>query len=176
MEARNHSKNRAYLKSHTVGKTTNYLPMKLTNIIFLMFCLLSSITVSAQEYKVVTIIESIVPMGIGRSRIIETTAKANLDALTTDRDGNKSNQDNVDRDAVKESGENLKETKLLNFFSMVGINFGNIASNDAVIAAKINTVVKEGWSVAFITSGVESDAGRSDGQGIFITRIFFVKK
>ena len=70
----------------------------------------------------------------------------------------------------------MKETKLVNFYSMVGINFGNIASNDAVIAAKINDLVKQGWSVAFITSGVESDAGKDDGKGIFITRIFFVKK
>ncbi len=130
---------------------------------------------NAQEYKVVTIVESIVPMGVGRSRIIETQGTANVEALTTVRDGKKSKQDKVDRDEAKESGENLKETKLLNFYSMVGINFGNIAANDAVITAKINALVKEGWSVAFVTSAVESDAGKQDGQGIFITRIFFVK-
>lgn len=65
---------------------------------------------------------------------------------------------------------------MVNFYSFAGINFGNIASNDAVIAAKINEVVKEGWAVAFITSAVESDAGKEDGKGIFITRIYFVKK
>jgi len=138
--------------------------------------LFASLGAFAQEYKVVTIVESIVPMGLGRSRIVETTGSADLNALTTVRDGNKSKQDKVDRDDVKEMGENLKETKLVNFYSMVGINFGNIASNDAVIAAKINAMVKEGWSVAFITSGVESDAGDKDGKGLFITRIFFVKK
>ena len=58
----------------------------------------------------------------------------------------------------------------------MGINFGNIASNDAVITAKINSLAAEGWSVAFVSSACESDAGKDDGKGIFITRIFFVKK
>lgn len=138
--------------------------------------LLTSLTVSAQEYKVVTIIESIVPMGAGRSRIIETQGTPDANALTTTREGNKSKQNLIEREDLKEVGENMKETKLLNFYSLVGINFGNIATNDAIIAAKINDVVKEGWSVAFITSGVESDSGKDDGKGIFITRIFFVKK
>lgn len=138
--------------------------------------LLFSTEANAQEFKVITIVESIVPMGLGRSRIIETQGKADIDALTTSREGNKSSQSDVDRDEIKENGENLKETKLVNFYSLVGINFGNIASNDAVIAAKINSIVKEGWSVAFITSAVESDAGKDDKKGLFITRIFFVKK
>lgn len=138
--------------------------------------LMATLTVSAQEYKVVTIVESIVPMGLGRSRIVDAQGTMDVNALTTVREGKKSKQDEVDREDVKEGGLNLKETKLLNFYSMMGINFGNVASNDAVIAAKINEVVKEGWSVAFITSGVESDAGKDDSKGIFITRIFFVKK
>lgn len=133
-------------------------------------------SILAQDYKVVTIIESIVPMGVGRSRIIDAQGSVDVNSLTTERDGNKSKQNQIDRDDVKEGGLNMKETKLLNFYSLVGINFGNIASNDVVIAAKINEVVKEGWSVAFITSGVESDSGKDDGKGIFITRIFFVKK
>jgi len=142
----------------------------------LLIVFMSALSVIAQEYKVVTIVESIVPMGAGRSRIVDAQGTADVNSLTTVRDGNKSKQDQVDRDDVKEAGLNMKETKLLNFYSMVGINFGNIASNDAVIAAKINEVVKDGWSVAFITSAVESDAGKEDGKGIFITRIFFVKK
>ncbi|MHA8096766.1 hypothetical protein U8591_06475 [Aquirufa antheringensis] len=150
--------------------------MKTSNLLFTLIFFLGSFIVSAQEYKVVTIVESIVPMGLGRSRIIESQGKVDVEALTTTRDGNKSNSGDVDRDEIKESGENLKETKLVNFYSLVGINFGNIASNDAVIAGKINSVVKQGWSVAFITSGVESDAGKDDKKGLFITRIFFVKK
>lgn len=144
--------------------------------LFFLLVFMAASSVFAQEYKVVTIIESIVPMGLGRSRIVDAQGSADIKSLTTIREGNKSKQDQVDRDDVKESGLNMKETKLLNFYSLVGINFGNIASNDAVIAAKINEAVKEGWSVAFITSAVESDSGKDDGKGIFITRIFFVKK
>ena len=150
--------------------------MKKVTSIGLLLGVLLTLTVHAQEYKVVTIVESIVPAGLGRSRIVESQGNANIAAITTVREGNKSNQRQVDRDDVKEAAGDFKETKLLNFYSMAGINFGNIASNDAVIAAKINEVVQEGWSVAFITSGVESDAGSNDGKGIFITRIFFVKK
>lgn len=127
------------------------------------------------EFKVITIVESIVPGGIGRSRIIESTGNIDINSVTTVRDGSKSNADKVDRDEVKAAGTNLKETKLVNFYSFVGINFENIASNDATITAKINEMLKLGWQVAYITSGVESDAGKGDGAGIFITRIFFKK-
>lgn len=143
--------------------------------IILILSFLTSLNVYSQQFKIVTIVESIVPMGIGRSRIIETQGATDVNKLTTEREGNKSKQDEVDRSDVKVSGENLKETKLLNFFSLAGINFGNIAANDAVISAKLNELVKDGWSVAFVTSGVESDGGTGDGQGIFITRIFLTK-
>ncbi len=45
---------------------------------------------TAQEYKIVTTVESVVPMGIGRSRIIETTDTLSVDNFTTARtDGKK---------------------------------------------------------------------------------------
>lgn len=129
---------------------------------------------AAQEYKVVTVVESIIPMGTGRSRIVETTSEADSDAATTERvDGKKSDQGNVKRGDLKV--DNFKETKLLNFFSAAGINFQNIASNDAMIADKINKLVAEGWSLDFVVSGVESDSGKDDGQGIYITRLIFKK-
>ena len=129
---------------------------------------------AAQEYKVVTIVESIIPMGTGRSRIVETTSEADSDAATTERvDGKKSDQGNVKRGDLKV--DNFKETKLLNFFSAAGINFQNIASNDAMIADKINKLVADGWSLDFVVSGVESDSGKDDGQGIYITRLIFKK-
>jgi hypothetical protein len=62
---------------------------------------------------------------------------------------------------------------LLNFFNLGGIRFQNIAANDAVITSKINTMLEEGWDLAFVTSAVESDAGKGDGNGIFITRYIF---
>lgn len=124
------------------------------------------------EYKVLTSIESIVPMGIGRSTLIENKEEANLSSLTTEREeGSKSNQGNVKRKDAKI--DNFAETKLLNFYSAVGINFQNIASNDAIIQTKMNELSGEGWELAFVSSAVESDAGDGDGKGIFITRYVF---
>jgi hypothetical protein len=128
----------------------------------------------SQEFRVVTTIESIVPMGIGRSRIIDSKSPADYKPLTTSRtDGKKSDQGDVKRDDIKV--DNFDETKLLNFYSAAGINFQNIASNDAVISSKLNEMAKEGWQLVFVTSGVESDSGETDGSGIFITRYIFKK-
>jgi len=129
----------------------------------------------AQEFKVVTTVESIVPMGIGRSRMIDNQQVMDYKKFTTERkEGKDSDQDKIDRSDAKV--DNLEETKLLNFYSGVGINFQNIASNDALISSKLTDMVKEGWELVFVTSGVESDAGKDDGKGIFITRFIFMKK
>ena len=126
------------------------------------------------EFKVVTIVESIVPMGLGRSRIIDSQTQVDASLFTTHRtDAKTSAKKEIDREDIKV--DELEETKLLNFFSAAGINFQNIASNDAVIASKINSMLMQGWKLAFVTSGVESNAGTEDGQGIFITRLFFSK-
>lgn len=129
---------------------------------------------SAQEFKVITVIESIVPGGLGRSRIIENGTELNVEEFTTERtDGKKSNQGDVKRGDAKV--DVFSESKILNFYSITGINFQNIASNDALISSKLNLMVKEGWELAFVTSGVESDAGKPDGKGLFITRFIFKK-
>jgi len=140
------------------------------------FCFLFSAPVSAQyEYKIVTSVESIVPMGLGRSRVIENNGQINADDLTTERTaGTDTQQGKVKRGDVKV--DEMSETKLLNFYSIAGINFQNIASNDAVLTSKINNLVKEGWELLYVTSAVESDAGKSDGVGIFITRFIFKRK
>jgi len=113
-------------------------------------------------------------MGLGRSRIVETKSNVNVGDFTTERtDGKDSKQGKIDRSDAKVDA--FAETKLLNFYSGVGINFQNIASNDAIITSKINELAKEGWRLAFVNSGVESDAGGDDGKGIFITRMIFTK-
>jgi len=127
-----------------------------------------------KEFKIITVVESIVPMGIGRSRIIDSKTEVDASFFTTERtDGKKSEMKEIDRKDIRVNA--MEETKLLNFFSATGINFQNVASNDAVISSKINAMLIEGWALTFVTSGVESDAGSSDGQGIFITRMFFSK-
>jgi len=131
-------------------------------------------TKKSTEYKVITIVESIVPGGAGRSRIIENGTELDVNNFTTSRtDGKKSNQKNISRSQAKI--DHFSESKLLNFYSMLGINFQNIASNDALITSKMNLLSEEGWELAFVTSGVESDSGDTDGQGLFITRMIFKK-
>ncbi len=131
-----------------------------------------SMTMWAQEYKIITTVESVVPLGVGRSRMMDPQEQANYKELTAERaDGKKSEMGDVKRGDVKI--DKFEETKLLNFFSAVGINFQNIASNDAVVSSKLTEMAKEGWTLVFVTSGVESDAGKQDGEGIYITRYIF---
>ncbi|NNE55466.1 MAG: hypothetical protein HKN32_05560 [Flavobacteriales bacterium] len=128
----------------------------------------------AQEYMILTTVESIVPGGLGRSRMIMENSDINVDEFTTERtDGKKSNQGDVKRGEAKI--DSFTETKLLNFYSMVGINFQNIASNDALVSDRLNKLAAEGWELKFVSSGVEADAGKADGVGIFITRYIFTK-
>jgi len=117
--------------------------------------------ISAQEFKVVTIVESIVPGGLGRSRIVENKTAISAADFTTERTDD--NEDKKKQKDIKRSDakvEAFAETKILNFYSMVGINFQNIASNDALVTSKINDLINEGWQLTFVTSAVESDAGK----------------
>ena len=129
---------------------------------------------AAQEYKIVTTVESVVPMGVGRSRIIENQENKDSEALTTQRDENGKTDGKKSRRRDSKVHK-LKETKILNFYSAFGINFENIASNDAVMTDKINLLIKEGWELVHVVGGVESNAGETDNTGIFITRYIFKK-
>ncbi len=146
--------------------------MKTSFLTFLMIIGIS-LAVTAQEYLVVTTVESVVPMGIGRSRMIQETDSLNYEDFTTVRTDGKAAKDQSSRSDIKI--DNMEETKMLNFYSGVGINFQNIASNDALITSKLNDLTKKGYRLLFVTSGVESDAGKGDGTGIFITRFIFVR-
>ncbi|HPE56102.1 MAG TPA: hypothetical protein P5514_11945 [Bacteroidales bacterium] len=93
----------------------------------------------------VTVVESVVPGGLGRSRMI----------------------------SLDENGK-MEETKLENFFSMAGINFGNIRENDQQITNKITELTNDGWHLYQVTSGVYS-GNNNNNNGIFITRYLFSK-
>ena len=97
------------------------------------------------EYKQFSTIESVVPGGLGRSRI-----------LTTDDKGT------------------VVEKELQNFYSMVGINFGNIAGNDRTIVEKVNEWTGQGWELYSVTSGSQTNMSNgSSSTGIFLTRFLF---
>ena len=86
------------------------------------------------QWRQISVIESVVPAGIGRSRLI-----------STDSDGK------------------VEETKLDNFFSITGINFHNVRANDQAITDKITELTAEGWEYYDVTSGVYSDPEGSTG-------------
>ncbi|MEO2053578.1 hypothetical protein [Flagellimonas beolgyonensis] len=128
---------------------------------------------NAQEYKVITSVESIVPNGLGRSRIINALEDKDYREFTSVQTEDDNTRNKSDRSEIRV--KNFEETKLLNFYNIGGIRFQNIAANDAVITSMINDMIANGWELAFVVSGVESEGGKGDGQGIFITRYIFRK-
>ena len=55
-------------------------------------------------------------------------------------------------------------------------NLVNNFPTDRVLTSKLNDLAGEGWLLMHVVSGVESDAGKDDGNGIFITRYIFSKR
>lgn len=141
-------------------------------VLFTLSLILVSILTHAQqfEYKVITCVESIVPNGLGRSRLIDVEDKRNYKDFASEHSSGRNKSDRGDIRV-----ENFEETKLLNFYNLGGIRFENIAANDAIITSKLNELSNEGWELFQALSGVESDAGDKDGQGIYITRFVFRK-
>ena len=133
---------------------------------------LTCLEVQAQQFKVITSVESIVPNGIGRSRIINSLDDKNYKDFTSVQSAESGDRNKSSRDEIRV--RDYEETKLLNFYNIGGIRFQNIAANDTMISSMINTMIADGWELAFVTSAVES-AGKADNQGIFITRYIFKK-
>jgi len=100
--------------------------MKMNNLLLIGLVMTTSIVLASYSNKKVktdleyewyqtTVVESVVPGGFGRSRLIKT-----------------------------DSTGILEEVKLENFFSMTGINFGNIRYNDQIVTSHITDLVMEG--------------------------------
>ena len=143
-------------------------------IIFIGLLLVATtFTMNAQsvEYKIVTSVESIVPNGLGRSRLLSSNDVKDYKDYTSTQTEEDNTRNKSNRKEMRVKG--FDETKMLNYFNLGGIRFQNIATNDAIISSKINTMVAEGWELAFVVSGVESEGGKGDGQGIYITRFIF---
>ena len=94
----------------------------------------------AYEYMSLTTVESIVPGGLGRSRMLIDGGNGNLD-----------------------------EQKIINIYSMVGIKMENIFYNDQDVVAKLNDLSTEGWELAFANTGVQSPT-QGGNTGIYCTR------
>ena len=191
----------------TIQKPLGYQPklkfmtkikLPLVLLFFLInFCLQGQIV--KYDVEVVTCVESLVPGGLGRSRMYTTKAELNYLDFTTrqtaaKKDRNKSNRKNI---RIKD----YEETKLLNLYNEGGIRFQNVASNDALVTSKINDMLSQGWDLFFVSTGVESkmvnvsvkkelfkmglkmllddneesDPNANDPNGLFMTRYYFRK-
>lgn len=100
---------------------------------------------SKTKWLQITVVESVIPGGVGRSRMI-----------TVDDQGNTS------------------ELKMNNFFSIAGINFGNIRENDQTVTNAIQELSNQGWELKHVTSGVFS-GNQNNTNGIFLTRYLLSK-
>jgi hypothetical protein len=126
-------------------------PIVLSGLFIILFVSLMAFK-SAEDtpkqtlYMQVSTIESIIPAGGGRSRMIITLP-----------DGKQNN------------------SELENLYSIGGINFGNVQSNERAIIDKINQLTSQGWELHQVTSGVQSPS-EGNAQGIFITRYLFKKE
>jgi hypothetical protein len=118
-----------------------------------------------------TVVESLEPIGMGRSRIISALEQRDYKEFTTVLTEDDNSRNKSDRSEIRV--KNFEETKLLNFYNAGGIRFQNIAANDAVINSKVNAMLADGWQLVSIVSGVESVGSSEDSNGIFITRFYF---
>ena len=139
-------------------------------IYLIVFLTTSTLSAQTLEYKMFTVVESIVPNGLGRSRMISETETVDYKSATIQRTEDSKEKSKKKRSELRTN--TFQETKLLNFYNLGGIRFNNIATNDAMVTAKINDLASQGWELAFVNGGVES-SGDKDPQGIFITRYIF---
>lgn len=123
------------------------------------------------EFTSFTVVESIVPNGLGRSRLINALEERDYREFTSVRSEEDNTRNKSDRDEIRV--KNFEETKLLNFFNIGGIRFQNIAANDAIVRSKVTTMLNDGWQIVSIVSGVESVGSKDDSDGIYITRFYF---
>ena len=126
------------------------------------------------EFEIVTVVESVVPKGLGRSRMLAMTEIVDYKPSTSVRieDGGKVKSKNDKRKDIRTKA--FEETKLLNFYNLGGIRFNNIATNDAMVKSKLNQMTAEGWELTFVTGGIES-IGDKDPNGIYLSRYIFKK-
>lgn len=100
------------------------------------------------QFLQMTTIESIVPGGLGRSRVLFTP-----------------------------EWKGTKESSMENLFSLLGINMGNVRSNEELILRYVGEITADGWELyqtTPLTQTIQGAGGQSQ-QGIFLTRYLFRK-
>ena len=90
---------------------------KLLLVVVLFTSSIIEINAQSYEFKVITSVESIVPMGLGRSRIISSDQEQDYKAFTSLRSKENKKQNKSKRSAAKI--DQFEETKLVNFYSIL---------------------------------------------------------
>lgn len=152
-------------------KNIFFIALIALGFIFFSFIKKEENTTTGVEYKVITSIESIVPNGLGRSRLISSNAQRDYAEFTSEQSEDDNGRNKSKRKDIRV--KDFEETKMLNFYNLGGIRFQNIVANDALVSSKLSAMAQDGWELVFINSAVESDSGKDDGQGIFVTRYTF---
>ena len=98
---------------------------------------------AATEWRVVTVVESVVPGKLGRSKV-----------LTMDSNGASS------------------EVEIQNIFSLTGINFTNLQTNNRSVTDLLAKNSADGYELVEVVPG---NFGDNNSQGIFMTRFIFKK-
>lgn len=76
-------------------------------------CLVAFMDAHSQQFKVITSVESIVPSGLGRSRIINALEDKDYKEFTSVQTEDDNSRNKADRSEIRV--KNFEETKLLNF-------------------------------------------------------------
>lgn len=129
------------------------------SILILIFTFSLINLVCAQEFKVITTIESLWMAG-GKSRILDHPDPEQMPTTIESVEGKKDEELSIKK---------FDETKLLNLYSM-----RDIATNDAVMSAKLASMAKDGWVLVFVNTGVRGVADNG-GRDVLITRYIFRK-
>ena len=98
---------------------------------------------AATEFRIVTVVESVVPGKLGRSKV-----------LTVDSNGATS------------------EIEIQNIFSLTGINFTNLQTNNRSVTDLLAKNSADGYELVEVVPG---NFGDNNSQGIFMTRFIFKK-
>lgn len=155
-------------------KTINYITLAISICCLLLVIYSFKPEGALYDFKTITVVESIVPNGLGRSRMIETLEIKDYKEFSKEMSEEDNDRNKSDRGDIRV--KNYEETKLLNFFNIGGIRFQNIAANDAIVNSRVSQFLDEGWEIVSITAGVESVGSADDANGLFITRFYFKKQ
>jgi hypothetical protein len=77
--------------------------------------------------------------------------------------------------------DKYEDKKLKNIYSLVGINFTNVATNNFEITSELTKLSANGWELVSVTAGVHSQSQNGTyeevtNSGIFLTRYLLRRK